>query len=376
MKTLSKPDTKSPIINTRPEIELLLSSLNPDINDVVIERIQALVKQNIDWQYLTQTADRHGVLSLMYSRFNNICPEAVPESILNQWRRTFQFIAQRNLFLTGELVNLLKSLKEENIVALPYKGSVLATLIYKNVALRRFGDLDIIVQQKDIFAVRELLIAQGYRPDKEMTDAQLVKYLNSKTEHTYDFIHEDKNVFLEIHWRIAPKYITPIAAKDLWPDLEPFSLAGTTINNLPLEDWLPILCVHGSRHVWERLSWLCDIATLIHKNPDMNWEKVVQQANNWGCQRMLFLGLYMAHDLFSVELPPEMWQQIKKVEPIVRGIAPQVYEQLFAEVRTSDKFMGRTFYHIQVRERLNHKFLYIQSFLYWLVKGKKEIVEK
>ena len=148
--------------------------------------------------------------------------------------------------LTAELINLLKLLKQQNIIALPYKGPVLANLVYKNVALRRFGDLDIIVQQKDIFAVRELLIAQGYQPTKKMTDAELVKYLNSKTEHTYDFLHEDKNVFLEIHWRIAPKYITPITAKDLWEDLEPFSLAGTTINNLPLEDWLPILCLHGS----------------------------------------------------------------------------------------------------------------------------------
>jgi hypothetical protein len=280
------------------------------------------------------------------------------------------------LFLTGEVVNLLKLLKEENIVALPYKGPVLATLIYNNVALRRFGDLDIIVQQKDIFAVRELLIAQGYRPNKEMSDVELVKYLNSKREHTYDFIHDDKNVFLEIHWRIAPKYICPIEAKDLWQDLEPFSLAGTTINNLPLEDWLPILCVHGSRHVWERFSWLCDIATLIYKNPDINWEEVIQKANTWGCQRMLFLGLYMAHDLFGIDLSPEIWQQMKKVESIVSGIAPQVYNQLFATVRTSDKFMGRTLYHIQVRERLNHKILYIQSFIYWLVKGKKEIVEK
>ncbi|NJN13538.1 MAG: nucleotidyltransferase family protein, partial [Richelia sp. RM1_1_1] len=172
MKTLSKLDTKNQIINTHPEIELLLSCLNPDINDAITERIKTLVKQNIDWQYLTQTADRHGVLSLMYSRFNSICPEAIPEPILNQWRKNFQAVAQRNLFLTGELVNLLKLLKQQNIVALPYKGPILATLIYKNVALRRFGDLDIIVQQKDIFAVRELLIAQGYQPKIEMTDAE------------------------------------------------------------------------------------------------------------------------------------------------------------------------------------------------------------
>lgn len=352
------------------EIELLLSCLKPDINDANSQSIKALIKQTIDWQYLTQISTRHGLLSLMYSRLNNICSDAIPEDLLNQWRSSFHINAQLNLFFTGELVNLLNLLNKQNIVALPYKGPVLAALIYNNIALRRFCDLDIIVQQKDVFSVRELLIAEGYRPKIEMTDEQLIKYLNSKTEHTYDFIHNNKNIYLEIHWRIAPKYTCPIEAKDLWQDLQPFSLASTTINNLPLEYWLPILCVHGSRHIWERLSWLCDIATLIHKNPDINWVKVIQLADNWGCKRMLLLGIFMAHDLFGVELPSDMSQQINKIEPIVSSIVPQVYKQLFASGITSDKFMGRTLYHLKIRERLNHKILYIQSFIYWLVKIK------
>ena len=134
MKTISKLDTKNQIINTHPEIELLLYSVNPNLNDATTERIKALAKENIDWQYLTETADKHRVLSLMYSRLNRICPEAIPQSFLNQWRWSFQLVAQRNLFLTGEVVNLLNLLKKQNIVALPYKGPVIATLIYNNVA--------------------------------------------------------------------------------------------------------------------------------------------------------------------------------------------------------------------------------------------------
>ena len=58
MTTLSKPDIQNPITNNRPEIELLLSCVNPEINDGVIEGIQVLVKQNIDWQYLTEIANK------------------------------------------------------------------------------------------------------------------------------------------------------------------------------------------------------------------------------------------------------------------------------------------------------------------------------
>ncbi|MBP5973250.1 nucleotidyltransferase family protein [Brasilonema sp. CT11] len=365
MQTLPRPYIRNFETNIRPEIELLLCCVRPQVDDAISDRIKALVKENIDWEYLIQTAHGHGVIPLIYTRLNAICPKALPDSALNQLHSLFSAITRRNLFLTRELVKLLELLKEQGIIAVPYKGPVLATLIYGNVALRQFGDLDIIVEVQDIFAVKKLLLDQGYRPNVEMTHAEEIAYLQAKTEHTYDFIHDDKGIFLEIHWRIAPKYITSIEPKHLWQDLEPFSLAGTTISYLPLEDWLPILCVHGSRHMWERLSWLCDIATLLHKHPDLNWEKVVKQATIFGCRRILFLGLFLAHDLLGVVLPTEIWQQVK-AEPMVSAIAPRVYNQLFDQVRTSDRFMGRTLYHIQVRERFQDKVLYIQSFFHWL----------
>lgn len=371
MQTLSKSYIRNLETNIRPEIELLVCCVRPQVDDAISDRITALVQEKIDWEYLIQTAHGHGVISLLYTRLNTICLHAIPDFALNRLRSIFGAIAGRNLFLTGELVKLLNLFKEQGIVAVPYKGPVLASLIYGNVALRQFCDLDIIVQAQDIFAVKKLLLAQGYRPKVEMTYAQEIAYLQAKTEHTYDFIHDDKGIFLEIHWRIAPKYITPIEPKHLWQDLEPFSLAGTTVCYLPLEDWLPILCVHGSRHMWERLSWLCDIATLVHKHPDLNWEKVLKQASAFGCRRILFLGLFLAHDLFGVVLPAEIWQQVK-AEPLVSAIAPQVYNQLFDRVKTSDRFMGRTLYHIQVRERFQDKVLYIQSFFYWMMTGEKQ----
>jgi hypothetical protein len=370
MTTLSKSDTKNQAIHGRCEIELLLYCVRPQIDQATVERITVLVKENIEWEYLIQKANEHGVISLLYTRLNTICSFAIPEFALNQLRSIFHLLATRNLFLTGELVQLLKVFKEEGIVAVPYKGPVLATAIYGNLALRQFGDLDIIVQQQDIFAVKKLLLHRGYRPNVEMTDTEEIAYLQAKTEHTYDFVHDEKGIFIEIHWRIAPKYISPIEPKDFWQDLEPFSLAGTTVSYLPLEDWLPILCVHGSRHMWERLSWLCDVATLVHNNPNLNWEKVLNQASAFGCKRILFLGLFLAHELFGVFVPAEVWQQVQ-TEPMVTALAPQVYNQLFDEVRTSDKLFGRTLYHIQVRERLQDQVLYFQSFLYWLMTGSR-----
>jgi hypothetical protein len=370
MKTLSKLNIKNQAIHALPEIELILCCVRPQVDDATTARIKSLVKENnIDWQKFVQKAHSYSVVSLVYTRLNTICPEFVPEPTLAELRSFFQAIAARNLFLTGELVKLLSLMQEQGIVALPYKGPVLASSIYGNVALRQFGDLDIIVEQKDIFAVKKLLLAQGYRCKVNMTYPEEIAYLQSKTEHTYDFIHDDKQIFIEVHWRIAPKYVSPIEPQHLWKDLEPFSLAGTTVSNLPNEDWLPILCVHASRHIWTRLACLCDIATLIQNNPNLNWEKVLKQAKAWGCRRILFLGLFLAHHLLEVVLPEEIWQQVK-ADPTVTTLLPQVYNQLFHEVTSSDKFLGRTLYHIQIRERLQDKVLYFQSFFYWLMTAR------
>jgi hypothetical protein len=368
MKILSKLDTKYLKIDTQPEIELILCCVRPLVDDGTAFRIKALIQRKIDWQWLIQLAHQHGMIPLVYTRLNTICPDAIPEPVLNQIRSVFHAIAQRNLFLTGELIKILSLIKEQGIVAVPYKGPMLATLTYGNVALRQFVDLDILVEQEDIFAVKKLLISLGYHPKFEMTYAEEIAYLQSQTEHTYDFIHDETRILIEVHWRIAPKYVSSIEFKHLSPDIEAFSLAGTTVSNLPLEDWLPILCVHASRHMWARLAWLCDIATLIQNNPNLNWEKVLLQANAFGCRRILFLGLFSAHHLLGVIIPEKIWQQVK-VEPGVTALWFQAYSQLFDQVKTSDKFLGRTLYHIQVRERLQDKVLYLQSFFHWLMTG-------
>ena len=364
MQVLSQFDIKQQKINTSPEIELLLYCLHPQIDDAIVRNIKVLVHKQIDWQFFIQTAYRHGVAPLLYSRIHNICPECFPEHILRELRSIFHTNVQQNLFMTGELVKLLSLLQKQNITVFPYKGPVLATSIYGNVGLRRFCDLDIMVQPQDIFAVKELLMSQGYRPKQQMNQAQEFAYLRSKNQHTYDFIHDRKKIFIEVHWRLGPKVFTEIEPKSFWLYLRPINISGITVLNLPPEDYLPILCVHGSRHIWTKLAWLCDVATLIHNNPKLNWEKVIQNSEDWKCKRILMLGLSLAKNLFEVDLPKEICQQIK-ADKIIERIISLVYVQLFDEVRTSEKFFGRTFYHIQTRERLQDKFLYLQSFIHW-----------
>lgn len=355
--------------NLTKEAELLIVSARSSCDDKHYYAIKDLIESNINWQYFIQIAILHKVMPLVYTNLNSVARSSVPLEVLETLRSLFQRNAQINLFLTGELLKILASFEQQGITAVPYKGAVLANSVYGNLAMRQSGDIDIIVQRSDILKVKPILLSLGYERTKKLTDAQELAFFQSKREHTYDFIDYARQILIEIHWRITPRFSSLIEPKHFWNYLEPHAFSGSTVNSLPLDYWLPILCVHGSRHCWQCLGWICDVAELIRRH-DIDWDKSISFASSLGCRRMLFLGLFLASELIETPLPAEVLRQIQ-TEPKIPTLAAEVGMQLFKPENAASKFMGTTVYHIQARERWQDKAMYLQSFVDWLVHPDK-----
>jgi len=361
MKTLSKPSIPTLATTTRPEVELLLCCARTCINSETAEQIQALLQKEIDWEYLIQLAYQHGVIPLLYSSLNTACPAAVPQTIFNQLQNRFYENTKRNLFLARELLNLLDLFAAHDIPVIPYKGPALAVMAYGDLALRQFGDLDIVVHERDVIKARELLISQGYQLPVQFTMAQEKPYLQSEQfresaqcDGSYNIIRNDGKVMIELHWKLTQKaFPFPIALEKLWKKLKPLSLAGTTVLNFPPEDMLLILCMHGTKDAWKQLKWICDIAELIRTHQQMDWEQVLQQADTLGSRRMLLLGLLLANVILDAALPREILQKMQ-ADPVLQGLAARLREQLFYdtdEFETENKYL----LHLRARERLQDR---------------------
>lgn len=342
------------LAGTRPEAELLLRCARTCLDSKSAGRIRALLQEDIGWAYLIQTARRHGVMPLLYWSLNNTCPEAVPQAILAQLRDHFQTNARRNILLTKELLKLLNLFESHGIPAIPYKGPVLAASIYGDLTLRQFGDLDILVQERDVQRARDLLISQGYRPKVQMTDAQEAAYFQSKC--ACGFVCDDGKVYVDLHWGVTllKHFSFPIDDERLWERLEPVSLAGMTVRSIPSEDSLQILCIHGSRHCWERLRWICDVAELVRTHQGLDWRRILERADKLGNKRMLFLGLFLAKDLLGAVLPEEAWRRMQ-ADPMIQLLAARVTEWLFSETDRPLGFSERSAYYLKVRERLRDR---------------------
>ena len=324
LETLSERGTAS-----RPEIQLLLLCARTTQSPDNAERIKALLREDIDWAYLLRSADGHRVTSLVYRSLTATDPEVVPKDIMDRLHSHVQANRLRNLFLTRELLKLLGDLEAHGIPAIPYKGPVLTAFVYGNLALREFGDLDVLVHRRHISKAKQSLISLGFRPEDHLTPPEEKAFLESQRE--YVFTHEKNGSVVELHWAVMPRsYSFPLDPEHLWKNLGSVSLGGSTVPSFQPEELLLLLCVHGSKHFWFRLSWICDVAELIWSCGDMDWERLVEMARSLGSRRMLFLGLLLARELLSAPVPEQIVraaQEDSKVITLVRQVRLWLFQE-------------------------------------------------
>jgi len=264
----------------------------------------------IDWAYLLRMAERHGLIPLLYWNLSATAPELVPFPIRERIHTLFLVNAARNLRLTGKLLRVLNLLEANGILAIPFKGPVLASSLYGNLAFRTFSDLDILVLKRDMVKSRDVLISSGFQWKPQLSPIQKADYkedygcLTFTDKNGRDWIEIDGWLSSrELPWNFQLAYFAQRLTR--------VSLEGKMVPAFSPEDLLLILCLHGAKHYWSRLSWLCDIAELIRVYQRLDWGKVLTEADVRGGKRMLLLGLWLAHKLLEADLPNEVCSLIQ-----------------------------------------------------------------
>ena len=70
------------------------------------------------------------------------------------------------------------------------------------------------------------------------------------------------------------------------------------MHTLGPERLLLYLCMHGGKHSWARLSWLCDLHHALRAYPRADWGVIWKLARENGAARMVAIGLGLAEELF------------------------------------------------------------------------------
>ena len=329
------------------EVEVLLHCARASIEKTRAERLRDLAAKGLDWARLLKLAQRNGLSPLLYFHVNQICAASVPDESMRYLRDYFQKNSAFNVLLTGELASLLDSFNKNGINAVPYKGPAIAAKLYGNLALRQFGDLDILVRKGDVWKASELIIARGFEPHFLIPEKRRNEFV--QLSYVQLFRRDGGRTLIELHWGIAPRFFgVRFDADGFWNRLETMKLQGTTISVPCAEDLLLMLCVHGAKDCWEKLEWVCAIAELIRSTDEFDWQRVWQQSREMRCRVMLVFSLLLAEELFEISVPTQIPLTTQRGN--LRAMAREVAQDFFSVEVQPRSLLRRIGFHLRLND--------------------------
>ena len=316
------------------ELKFLIAccQTEPSVDDMAF--IHSYLSLITNYQSLITTATQHGILPLIHktiknldSRYHELQSDSLSSSrntqhvahstLLLELKTQYMIISQRNMLMSAELIKIMKLLKENQIEALAFKGPALSQMAYGDITLRQYVDLDVLVKKEDIYKIDTLLKDRDYQRFLEMTPTQEKVYL--KNAHDLGLYHPKSGVHFEMHWSLMNEdYPMQIDLATIWQHPQSVKINGKEIPTFSNDNLLLYLCIHGSKHLWERIEWIKDIDLLIRKKEldgeDIDWEKVIKEAKSTGFETMFYLGLSLTVQLFETPLPGNSIKRISDMK--------------------------------------------------------------
>jgi hypothetical protein len=329
------------------EIDLLLCAAQVMLTSAQASHLIDLARPEVDWDFVTRAAVRHGIVPLLHANLHTL--PAVPAAVRQQLHARAQANAARSLLLTAELLQLLQLFTTHTVSALAFKGPTLAAQVYGNIALREFGDLDLLVTEAHLPRAKSLLLERGYRVEYALSPRQEAAYVRTICQLP---LRRDDGCVVELHTALAPRaFAFPLDAAQLWKRRVPVCLLGQIVAAPSPEDLLIILCMHGAKHRWNNLGWICDVAELLRAYPGIDWSATLRRARAVRSRRMLYLGLDLARRALGVSLSKEAEEQVQ-TDPVIATLARRVCGGLFQDEEGQPKGLASALFHLRVRERL------------------------
>lgn len=344
----------------RAENEVLLLCARHQLAPGQVDRLRELITDGLDWDYIYKLARRHSLVPLVFSQLDASVKESVPPEVLQRFRKNYRENAARNLIFANELTSLLKAFADVGVDTIVFKGPALAVSAYGDLALRRFVDLDVMVRRADVARAIKVMSDKGYASARPLNPEQQALLL--RTQHNLQFTRE--RLIVELHWQVSPElFASSVTAEELWRNLETVQVNKTEVKTLATEDLLFSLCVHGSRHLWQRLAWICDIDRIIATRTNIDWSRLMGRVKEAKAERMFLLGPALAARLLGTRLPDSVAAAIAN-DPQIGAIGDEIYERLFDGTEQQPHSLGTIFhYNYRIRSDWRSRMRYCRHML-------------
>lgn len=337
-------------------LQITKLTMNPETNLIVLcariflsnsesSVLRSALAESLDWSVLEQTAENHVVMPLVAYVLSHYVADLIPQDTRERLKNRLVRAARNNLAWVQKWITILNALREEDIAVISFKGPTLGLMAYRNLSLREFTDLDLLVRPCDVLKTRDVLVRNGYVLDSVVlndTDAALTHSRNRQIS----FTQEKRETTVDLHWGVLHEMFSFQLEVD---QLFKLAIVGThegiSFLSCSPEHLLLVLCAHGTKHCWSNLRWLCDVACHIQSNPNLDWDLCIRLAEPAGCELVLTHSLLLTEQVLGLQLPMPIRQYVSN-DTKAHSLAKTAQTFLFRQNDKRSRYLEVFRYHV------------------------------
>jgi hypothetical protein len=239
----------------------------------------------VDWDRLSATAERHGVLPIVGANLRRCDRQALrlPEETVGRLEMAiFENAAIRERD-ADRLAQGLARLREVDLEAMLLKGAALTLSIYEEPWVVTSLDVDLSLRpgrtwKKDKGEerkIRKALYTQGVECD------------------------------LEAHHDVTMNGVLPIDFERIWREARQVKFRGVDAWVMSYEDLLISLCINACRKRYFRLKALFDVNETLRRGGPFDLQRLAALARQGRCEGIVYTALVAARETLGAEVPPE-----------------------------------------------------------------------
>jgi hypothetical protein len=269
------------------------------------------------WDSLIELLKMHTIEPLFYVLLKDQPQERRPPAAAMAKLSTHYLSSQMDVVRTeGQLKEILDAFRKADIRMLVLKGTGISYTYYKQPAMRRSSDIDILVRPDDVRHAREVLKTLGYLCTERSFEVS-PKLFNEEA-----FVNPKRphQKMVEIHWNL---YVScDVDMSPLFGRAVPVKRGDIAFETLHPIDALLYNALHMLMHHDDdvRLSWIYDAAVMARNLPyPEGWHELQKKSVEYRAARSVQVSLTMAGLWAGLELPSgfedlSLWPQPGKKE--------------------------------------------------------------
>ncbi len=285
-----------------PEFLLLCSVLS-----CIIHKNELIWDTRVDYSKLKKLISKNNLSAMLYAHKNEFLVLKPIEEFLQSASKKSLI---KHLQLKADFLKLWDILNQNQLKVTVYKGHYLIDAIYNQSNLRTSTDIDILIEPKDLWIVKDLLLSLGYNlviPEYNLPEKKATIF--KKIENEIAFFTPNGSL-VDLHFKLFknPYYLKTTE----WKTIETI-YEGRKMQVLCMPNIFVYLIVHGKKHDWSRLKWLLDIVQFYSIFKEEDWVEVDKIIIENDLQNVLYETLKLCEVLLRAEIPMRYQQKVLNV---------------------------------------------------------------